>query len=175
MLARLPELAGRSVRISMLPALSVCRGKLLSREERGQQVHASSFIRERRIVLDTELLARPAEWVRILAHELFHFAWVRLPNRVRRSWESVLEAELRSCARGELGWSSDLRKSKLTAADREARTRRWREYACESFCDTAAWLYAGRARHGEYTLAEARRMKRKAWFRNLMAAGRIYI
>ena len=29
------------------------------------------------------------------------------------------------------------------ARDIAGRTRHWREYCCESFCDTAAWLYSG--------------------------------
>jgi hypothetical protein len=45
-----------------------------------------------------------------------------------------------------------------------ARNRRWREYCCESFCDTAAWLYAGVARHEEFTLAAPLRAARRKWF-----------
>jgi len=67
--------------------------------------------------------------------------------------------------RGELGWSAEWRKSKLTPLDRRERTRKWREYCCESFCDTAAWLYAGVRTHAEFTLAAAGRAERREWFR----------
>ena len=45
-----------------------------------------------------------------------------------------------------------------------ARTRRWREYCCESFCDTAAWLYSGLERHEEFTLARTLAQRGAAWF-----------
>ena len=44
-------------------------------------------ILRREVVLDSELLEQPAELMRILAHELFHFVWRRLDNRARRQWE----------------------------------------------------------------------------------------
>jgi hypothetical protein len=44
------------------------------------------------------------------------------------------------------------------------RTRRWREYCCESFCDTAAWLYSGMRRHPEFALAAQFSAPRRAWF-----------
>ena len=53
-------------------------------------VHAATFIRQRRIVLDAELLRSDAELRRILIHELFHFVWARLANAVRRSFEELL-------------------------------------------------------------------------------------
>ena len=40
----------------------------------------------------------------------------------------------------------------LRPEDGAGRTRRWREYCCESFCDTAAWMYSGVERHEEFTL-----------------------
>ena len=76
---------------------------------------AATHIPRRRILLDAGLLrADPGEFERILVHEIFHFAWVRLSNQTRRSWEGVLAAELAARARGELGWSSEWRKNKLT-------------------------------------------------------------
>ncbi len=99
--------------------------------------------------------ARAAEFPRILAHELFHFVWLRLGNGMRRSFEDVLRAEILRVARGELGWSSEWRKLKLESRDWEARTPRWRDYCCESFCDTAAWMYSGVRSHPEYTLGKA--------------------
>jgi hypothetical protein len=46
------------------------------------------------------------------------------------------------------------------------RTRRWREYCCESFCDTAAWMYSGVRSHPEFTLAPRFRARRRLWFEN---------
>lgn len=140
----------------------VHRGQLLAGGGRGVAVHAGSQIRARTIALDRALLKRPRELARIFVHELFHFAWVRLGNSERRSWEALLAAER---GPGELGWSAELRKADLTPSDGPDRTRRWREYACESFCDTAAWLFAGSARHEEFTLASRWREHRRKWFR----------
>jgi len=42
----------------------------------------------------------------------------------------------------------------------------WREYVCESFCDTAAYALLGserRVRHSEYTLSRAARARRLRW------------
>jgi len=126
----------------------------------GQEVHAATFIRQRRIVLDRALLASRAELGRILVHELFHFAWVRLNNGQRHGYEAALKGELKAGARGELGWSAEMRKRTLGARTGRA----WRDYVCESFCDTAAWLYAGVSRHQEFTLARRFRERRAAWF-----------
>ena len=127
----------------------------------GQEVHAATFIRQRRIVLDRALLASRGELGRILVHELFHFAWVRLSNAQRHGYAVAVKLELEARARGELGWSAEMRKRELgTAAGRA-----WREYVCESFCDTAAWLYSGVRRHEEYTLAQRFRKRRAAWFK----------
>jgi hypothetical protein len=154
---RLPELRGEAIRIHDVPGL---------RDRRGP-VHAGSFLRERRIAFDC---AR-AEFPRIFVHELFHFAWVRLGNPRRRSWEEVLQRELETGARGEWGWSAEWRKRDLAQGDGAARTRRWREYACESFCDTAARLYSGLGRHGEFTLSERFGQRRRQWFAVQGAAG----
>ena len=132
-------------------------------------------MRLRRIVLETELLDRPRELWRILLHELLHFAWVRLGNPERRRWEEVLRAELAAGARGEVGWSAEHRKRDLRPDDWLKRTRRWREYACESFCDSGAFCLAGLRRHVESTLAGRFLARRRRWFRNLSAGGRILI
>jgi len=116
-------------------------------------VHAGTFLRERRMVLESALLGRSTELRRILIHELFHFVWMRLGNARRRDWAKLLAAELDKRARGELGWSAESRKMELAAADSGTGTLRWREYSCESFCDTAAWRHAGLGKHEEYTLA----------------------
>ena len=120
-------------------------------------------MRERRILFDCER----REFPRILVHELFHFVWVRAGNPARVSFERVVAAEIERRARGELGWAAESRKRKLSKADRARRTRRWREYCCESFCDTAAWLYAGVPRHEEFTLGASWRSKRRAWFKRV--------
>ena len=79
-----------------MPALKARRGKLLSgKTERGREVHAGSFLRRRRIVLDAALKAKPRELARILTHELFHFAWLRLGNPKRREFEDLLRGEIR--------------------------------------------------------------------------------
>ena len=172
-LARLPDARGRPIRIALRPALSAWRGRLLSGKEIGISVHAATFLRRRRIVLDTELPGDPRELARILIHEIFHFVWLRLGNARRGSFDTLLAAELRRRARGELGWSAELRKGKLTPVDREIRTRRWREYVCESFCDSAAWLFSSAGRHAEFTLAGEFRRKRRQWFRHAGVSGGI--
>lgn len=111
-------------------------------------------------------MADANEFARIFVHELFHFAWLRLGNARRRSYERLLEKEIRQGARGELGWSAERRKQNLAVSDRSTRTRKWREYCCESFCDTAAWLYAGVPPHEEFTLARPAREGRRKWFTN---------
>ena len=156
---------GRLIVLRFSQALRAHRGRLLSGEEAGTPVHAGTFVRKREIVLETELLYRPAELRRILAHELFHFVWRRLSNGARRAFESLLDAEMRRRNSGELGWSSEWRKLALTLLDRRRRTRRWREYVCESFCDTAAWVYGGGRRQAEVTLAAEFRAIRREWFR----------
>jgi hypothetical protein len=152
----LPALAGRAIRVEIRRSL-------------GPHLAASSIPR-RLILLDAEVLRFTGDFERILVHEIFHFAWVRCSNATRRSWEQVLVAELRSGARGELGWSSEWRKAKLTRADRSRRSPRWRRYACESFCDSAAWMFAGLRRHDEFTLPAVWRGRRRACFRRIFPA-----
>jgi hypothetical protein len=149
-LRRLPRLTGKPIRVENHPGL---------RDRRGE-VHAGSFLRERRI----ELNCTCAEFPRIFVHELFHFAWLRAGNPLRQSWEAYLRSEFAAHARGELGWSAEWRKLALTPIDGPGRTRHWRAYCCESFCDTAAWLYSGLSRHPEFTLAARFRARRRVWF-----------
>ena len=121
-------------------------------------MHAGSFLRERRIILDSGL--KNSELRRVLLHELFHFAWVRLSNRRRASWVDLVGCELRRNAGGELGWSAEWRK-----ADLPLRGERFhRDYLCESFCDTGAWRYSGLRKHPEFTLAAHWRDARRTWF-----------
>ena len=150
----MPPLAGAPVRVDVVRGLQDRRGP----------VHAGSFLRERRIVLD----CTRAEFPRILVHEVAHFIWLRLGNPARRGFEDVVRAEIAARARGELGWSAQWRKRGLRAADIGGRTRRWREYCCESFCDTAAWLYGGMERHAEFTLGARWRQGRRAWFAQVL-------
>jgi hypothetical protein len=91
-LRRLPPLTGAPIRIERVPGL----------RDRPGPVHAGSFLRERRIAFD----CAGAEFPRIFVHELFHFVWLRAGNPRRRSWESLLMAEIESQARGDLVWSA---------------------------------------------------------------------
>jgi hypothetical protein len=151
---RMPPLKGAPVRVDAARGLRARRGP----------VHAGSFLRERRIALD----CTRAEFPRIFAHEVAHFIWLRLGNPARRSYEDVVRAEIAGAASGELGWSAEWRKRGLRAADIEGRTRRWRDYCCESFCDTAAWLYSAMERHEELTLRARWRQRRRTWFADVL-------
>jgi hypothetical protein len=162
------QVSGRPIEIRFAPSLRAHRGKLFSgKTGRAKEVHAGSFLRRRRIVLDAALKRRPSELSRILTHELFHFAWLRLGNPKRRSYEALLRREMRVQAPGELGWSAEHLKIALDPVDCARRTRRWREYVCESFCDTGAALFSGARRHDEFTLPAGARRDRRVWFRNL--------
>jgi len=155
LLKRVPPVTGKPVRLEIRSALTDHRG----------EVHAGAFLRERRIVFDAGLPRERREFARVFVHELFHFAWLRLGNARRWSWEALLREELRDRARGELGWSAEWRKRALQPRDARLRTRHWREYACESFCDTAAWIFSGVRAHREFTLARRFRDRRRRWFR----------
>ncbi|MEP7354161.1 MAG: hypothetical protein ABI824_13100 [Acidobacteriota bacterium] len=145
----LPELEGRPIQVVLSP--------------QGSQWAASSIPR-RIIYLDPEVLVQRGEFERILIHEIFHFAWVRLSNQARWDWEAVLRAEIEACAVGELGWSAERRKLKLTRAQMRSRGSMWRIYACESFCDTGAWMYSGLRKHEEFTLHRRAAWRRQRWF-----------
>jgi len=155
--SRLPEAHGKPIRIGFA-------GPSEPLPPFGGSMHAGAFLRERRIVLGDELRLRPTEFARIFTHEVFHFAWLRLGNPRRLSYERLLRAESKRHIEGELGWSAEWRKRELARADISLRSRRWREYACESFCDTAAWLFSGIGRYGEFTLPAAERTARRRWF-----------
>ncbi len=156
---------GQPVRVEFRPRLRVSKGKLVTQGQRGTAVHAAAFLRERRIVLDRSLLRKRSERDRILAHELFHFVWWKGGVKRRASYEALIRAELkRTACHGEMGWSAELRKQGLTLVDRERRTRRWREYLCESFCDTAAAFALEFHSHPEITLAATARRQRYRWF-----------
>lgn len=146
----LPRLVGRPIRVEMRPSL-------------GPHLAAAS-IPKRLILLDSEVLEHRGEFERILVHEIFHFAWVRLANGTRRSYEQVIASEMRCRAPGELGWSAELLKLQLKRSDPVRRTPAWRRYACESFCDSGACLFAGLRQHDEFTLPRQFRQLRQAWF-----------
>ena len=158
---RLPAADGSPVWIERVARLHDGRG----------EAHAGSFLRHRRMVI----ACSRAEFPRVFVHEWFHFAWLRAGNPLRRDFEALLAAEYRAGARGELGWSAEWRKNALSGAEVRRRARRWREYCCESFCDTGAWLYAGVARHAEFTLAARFRGRRQAWFAHHIAGRRMSI
>src|SRR3954451_22798550 len=168
-------LAGRAARIAgSLPAICgepVCLQHIRGLRDRHSAVHAASFLRERRIAFDCTV----REFPRIFVHELFHFVWLRAGNARRWSYELLLAAEMRSGARGELGWSAEWRKAELTQTDVRGRSRRWREDSCERFCDTAAWLYSGIDRHPEFTLALPCRKTRRQWFASELETGPLSI
>ncbi len=167
----LAALAGREpIEVRFVPSPRAHRGRLHMHSPRGAEIHAATFVRRRLMVLDEQLIAEPPELARIVVHELFHFVWPKLGNARRRSFEEVLAGELRGRARGELGWSSESIKAALDGADVAGRSRRWREYACESFCDTAAWLFGGLSRHEEFTLAGRWRIHRRRWFESLLGS-----
>jgi hypothetical protein len=157
----MPAITGEPIRVDRTPGL---------RDRRGP-VHAGAFLRERRIALD----CTRAEFPRILAHELFHFVWLRLGNPARRDYEALVRSEIRAGARGELGWSAEWRRRALDYRDIRMRTRRWREYCCESFCDTAAWLYSGVQGHPEFTLSAGHRRARRQWFERTIGARELSI
>ena len=158
----LPPLQGRVLEVRFAPELSAHRGKLLSRGGKGRAVHAGSEIRKRLIVLDSDLLEEPQELARIFLHELHHFVWVRLGNPRRRAYEEMAKEQFG--ARGELGWSAEMLKRNLTRTDTARRSRRWRDYVAESFCDTGAWYQMRQRRHDEWTLAASYRERRAEWF-----------
>jgi hypothetical protein len=161
LLRRLPAAAGAPVLIERVAEL----------RDRHGAAHAGSFLRERRIAL----ACTRAEFPRVFVHEWFHFVWARAGNPLRHDFESLLAAERAAGARGELGWSAEWRKRALTAQQALDRSRPWREYCCESFCDTAAWLYAGLADHAEFTLAPRFRRSRQAWFAQNISGRRLSI
>ena len=131
-------------------------------------VHAASFIKRREIVLETQLLCRPRKLQLILAHEVFHFVWARLGNPRRAQYAELVFTELESGARGELGESSEGWKLEAVAGGD------LKNYICESFCDTAAWLYSGVKRSAEFTLAARWREKRRAWFQSTFGTAKAH-
>ncbi len=130
-------------------------------------MHAASYIRERSIVLESCLLKNRSLFRFILVHELFHFVWVRLNNAKRAEFGQILSRERKSKAKGELGESSEARKAQRP----EPGSALWKDYACESFCDTAAFFYSGVNRCSTTALSDPWLSRRKRWFDLTFAAG----
>ena len=124
-------------------------------------------------MLDLALLRDKAERDRILAHEIFHFVWWKL-GRVRRAgYEDWIAGEMRDGVPGEMGWSADWRKSELQACDLVIRSRRWREYLCESFCDSTAALIVPAEHPPEITLSARARRRRLLCLEELLPWDRL--
>jgi hypothetical protein len=155
----------------MLPVLSGKPIRVELRKTLGPH-HAATSIPRRLILLDRGLLKTPGDFERILIHEIFHFAWVRLSKDTRRTWEILLADEDQP---GELGWSAEWRKLKLNPSDSRQRSPKWKRYARESFCDSAAWLFSELKTHDEFTLPYRFRRARRSWFRNNFASDPIAI
>lgn len=161
----LPLEASSPVQVAFLPELTAYRGQLLSGSNRGTPVYAASFIRQRRIVLETALLSNPAVLRFIFVHELFHFAWLRLGNARRNQYSCLLSSEIKAKARGELGESSAVKKSEFLAARNLATSSRiWRDYLCESFCDSAASIFTEGPLHEGSKLGKTWTALRREWF-----------
>lgn len=164
-LVELPPLLGAPLHLDIQPFLTSCGGRLLSNQpHRGHAIFAASFIRKREIVLEKELLSQSGTLTGIFLHELFHFAWVRAGNEVRRNYAALLREEVNRGARAEVGESSDVSKRKLDGAEDVAA---WKHYVCESFCDTAAWYFSPNDLSAvvQPSLARCWRRKRADWFR----------
>lgn len=156
---------GNPISFEARPQLTVQRGQLLSEAERGVPVHAAAFIRQRTIVLETDLFSQHEQLRLILAHELFHFVWVRLSNGQRHEFAALLMDEIRRGARGEVGESAAVRKGLF---QKKGSPRLRRDYVCESFCDSGAAFFSGVVTNEGFTLAERWAKRRYAW---LLCAG----
>ena len=111
------------------------------------------------------MIHTPRVLERIFIHEIFHFVWSRLGRPVRESYEELIDSEFARCIKGELGWSAESMKQNLSPEDRMLRNRRWRDYLCESFCDTAGWYFGSAKRYSEMTLSRDERAERRRWVR----------
>ena len=164
-LEELPCLNGSDISLAIKPRLTAYRGELRSGLlQAGTPVHAAAFIRRREMILEKALVRNPGMFRLILVHELFHFVWARLGNLSRASFADLVSAELRMGATGELGESADVKKTALRLKDQGLAGRLGRDYVCESFCDTAAWLYSRTELPSEFRLAKRWRELRRLWF-----------
>lgn len=171
LLLRLPELHGRPITVTYRPRLTAYKGRLLSESSKGKSVYAGSFLRRRTITLDDCLLRTPRVWERIFAHEVGHFIWSRLPAALRESYTQLVHGEIRQGERGELGWSAESIKLRLLPADPLLGNTRWKNYVCESFCDTAGWVFGSARTYAELTLPAGLRELRRDWCRAHLLQG----
>ena len=102
------------------------------------------------------MLRTPRVLERIFVHEVFHFVWSKLGNRLRASYQELVLDELGCDARRTRLVRRSM-KLQLAKSDLEGRTRRWKDYLCESFCDTAGWLYGSARQYSEMTLGRDQR------------------
>jgi hypothetical protein len=95
--------------------------------------------------------------------------WRRLGNGKRAEWNALVSREFQAGARGEMGWSAEWRTDELRKQGAVSHVRKWRDYLCESFCDSAASLFV--RTHGEITLKPRFRLRRERWLERLMEQG----
>lgn len=146
---------GNPIYFDLRPSLSAYRGKLLFGAGIGTPVHAAAFIRKRAVVLEADLFSEADRLRSVLIHEIFHFVWARLGNRQRRAFADLLRNEMQGRARGEVGESSGVKKQSLQKrVSLGPSSRLWRDYVCESFCDSAAAFFSGETANEHFTLAE---------------------
>lgn len=182
-----PRIRVRLPRLEVLPASSILRygrkilldaeaahrGTLPPQLRNGDRsTQAVSYVRERVIVLRQRLFRQRWLGQRLFYHELCHFLWPRLGVRARKRFVQHLRRA--RGLRGELGYSAQYRKSRLPRPGQPGQAA-WREYACESFCDTGAYALARAAGSRpalcgvEFTLGARRRPARlAAWWRTLV-------
>lgn len=152
-----------------------------------RSTQAVSYVPQHVVVLHRRLFRQRWLGQRLFYHELCHFLWPRLGRGARRGYVAHLRREVARGVRGELGDSAQHRKQRLLRPARRGGARRgrprrgsaprasgqaWRDYACESFCDTGAYRLAQSAGLGrplrsvEFTLAPRYRPARlAAWQR----------
>lgn len=151
---------GDPISFEVRSQLTAHRGQLLSGTDAGVPVHAAAFIRRRMVVLETDLFSWPGQLRFIVTHEIFHFVWVRLGNRQRGAFMDLLADEIQSKAKGEAGESAAVKKRLL---QKGTSLRLWRDYACESFCDSGAAFFSRAATNEHFTLARCWAKRRHAW------------
>ncbi len=146
-LRRLPPLSGDPIRVGRETGLC----------DRHGDSHAVTFLRGRRILFD----CRRAEFPRVFVHEVFHFVWLRAGNAARDSFGQLLAAEIERGARGELGWSAEWRKLRLTDRDRRSARAAGANTVAKASAIRARGFSRGMARHDEFTLAKSCRKVRR--------------
>ena len=120
----------------------------------GNAAHAATFIRDRLIVLDEDLQkdSRGARCAFCSMNCCTSSGCGRETGAASHGKTSCAKNGKRAFAANADGRPSGAR-MQLRAVDVRVRTRAWREYCCESFCDTGAWFCGGGEK--EVTLAPA--------------------